>query len=68
MWTTKKRKMNNVTYFHECYGMLLILKMLQRTANKFTINYVKKQGKIEHHQELHKFKKKKNHHEHHKKE
>ncbi len=48
--------MNNATYFHECYGMLLILKVLQKTTNKFTINYVKKQGKIEHHQKLHKLK------------
>jgi len=64
----KKGKTSNVTYFRECYGMLLILKVLQKTTNKFTINYVKKQRKIAHHQELHKSKNKKNQHEHHKKE
>jgi hypothetical protein len=48
MWTTKKRKRNNVTYFHECYGIFKILKVLEKTTKKFIINYVKKQGKFEH--------------------
>ncbi len=59
---------NDIACFYECYGLLSILKVPQKTTNNFTMNFMKKYGKIECHKELHKSKNKKNHHKHHKKE